>query len=131
MGKTSKPQRRLRALIVEDEAILAFELEIILTELEADVVGVAMSAAQAEKIVQDTQPDFITMDIDILGACNGIVAAQDIFEKYGVRSIFVTANCGAAMRRQAGPCKALGWVEKPLDKLKLANVVRQLELCQI
>lgn len=117
------PRRPLRVLIVEDEAIIAMELEMLLEELGAQIVGTATSAAEAEAIVRAQRPDCVTMDISINGDRDGVNAAVKIFEQYGVRSIFVSAYGNAATRARAEPANPLGWVRKPIDKADLNEVL--------
>lgn len=121
------PRAPLRALIVEDELIIAMELEMILEELNVEVVGIAINATEAEAIVAATKPDCITMDINIQGDRDGVVTARDIYEKYGIRSIFVSAYGNAAMRILAAPANPLGWVRKPIEKEDLQDILLRLD----
>ena len=56
------------------------------------VVGIAVSADEAVRIAQGEQPDVALVDIRLVGARDGIDAAHEIFSRFGVPSIFVTAN---------------------------------------
>ena len=122
------PRSQLRVVIVEDEAIIAMELEMLLEDLNAEVVGRAMSAADAEALVESLRPDFLTMDINIRGDRDGVTAARDIFDKYGVRSIFISAHGDQETRTRAEPAQPLGWVGKPIHIIDLEEAVRQVEL---
>lgn len=112
--------QRLRVLIVDDESTIAMGLEMLLEELEAEVIGVAMSAAEADVLVAVEQPDVVTMDVDIKGDRDGVHAAQSIFENHGIRSIFISGYSDLEMRQRAEPCNAIGWIEKPVQKAALA-----------
>ncbi len=118
---------RLRALIVEDEPIVAMELETLLEELDADVVGIAMSAAEVGDHVMAFRPDFVTMDINIRGDRDGVTVAQEIFDTYGVRSIFVSAYSDVLTRMRAAPCHPIGWIVKPVAKSDLAEILSQMK----
>ncbi len=120
------PRRPLRVVIVEDEAIIAMELEMLIEELGAQIVGTAASAAEAEALVRAQRPDCVTMDISINGDRDGVDAAIKIFEHYGVRSIFVSAYGNAATRAKAEPANPLGWVRKPIDKADLGDILRRV-----
>ncbi len=113
----------LRVVIVEDEVIISMELEMLLEELGAEVVGTAMSASQAEALVAQHRPDFLTMDINIKGDRDGVTAACDIFARFGTRSIFVSAFGDAATKARAAPANAIGWVRKPIVDADLADAV--------
>ncbi|MES2847400.1 MAG: response regulator [Pseudomonadota bacterium] len=121
------PLRPLRVLIVEDEAIIAMGLEILLEELGAVVVGIAMSATEAEELVAAHRPDCATMDISIKGARDGISTAQDILVNFGVRSIFVSAYGDAATRSRAQSANPIAWIRKPIDKTLLQNALAMVK----
>ncbi|MCC5970784.1 MAG: response regulator [Pararhodobacter sp.] len=121
------PRDTLRVVIVEDEAIISMELEMLLEDLNADVVGTAMTAAEAEALVAAHRPDCITMDINIRGDRDGVDAARDIFRKYGVRPIFVTAYGDAETRKRAMPAHPIGWIRKPIEKEELDEMLRRVK----
>lgn len=118
------PRRPLRVVIVEDEAIIAMELEMVLAELGVDVLGVAMSADEAEALVAEQRPDCVTMDINIQGARDGVEAARAIFGKYGIRSVFVSAYGNDETRARAADAQPIGWVMKPVETAQLEEMLR-------
>ena len=122
-GEAAATPRRLRVVIVEDEAIIAMDLELLLEDLNADVMGTAITAAGACALVAQHKPDFVTMDINIKGDRDGISAAQLIYDTYGVRSIFVTSYSDAATKERAAPCHAIAWIKKPIMTADLTKAV--------
>jgi DNA-binding NarL/FixJ family response regulator len=118
------PRRRLRVLVVEDEALIAMEIEDLLAALGHEVVGGAMDAATAVEIAGVLRPDLVTMDVNLRGRGDGIGAAIDIFERYGVRSVFVSAYGGDEMLARAAPARPLGWLVKPIRRERLAALVQ-------
>lgn len=121
------PRQLLRVVIVEDEAIIAMELEMLLADMDVEVVGVAMNAVEAEALVAAERPDCVTMDINIQGERDGVEAARAIFEKYGIRSIFVSAYSNAETRSRAAPAQPIGWVTKPVETAQLDEMLRRIE----
>ena len=117
----------LRVVIVEDEAIISMELEMLLEEIGVEVVGTAMTAATADALVRAHRPDFVTMDINIKGDVDGISAAGDIFARYGIRSIFVSAYGDSETRVRAEKANPLAWVRKPIDVVALEQAVRRVK----
>lgn len=115
--------RPLRVLIVEDEALVAMDLEFMLEEIGAEIVGIAMSAAEAEALVRAEQPDLVTMDINIKGDRDGVSAAKEIYERYGIRPIFISAYSDLATRNRGEPCRPIAWIEKPIDREELAAAI--------
>jgi CheY-like chemotaxis protein len=67
-----------RVLIVEDEQIVAADLERTLRRLGYQVVGLAASGQAAVEQAQQTQPDLVLMDIKLRGALDGVAAAAQI-----------------------------------------------------
>ncbi len=75
-----------RILIVEDEGIVAADLESTLQKLGYTVVGTAATGEQAVEKAEKTAPDLVLMDIRLKGEMDGIDAAEQItarFERSG------------------------------------------------
>jgi len=119
----SSPAAR-RILIVEDNFFVADQCERALTEAGHQVVGIVATAEQALEVMPDRKPDLVLMDIFLAGARDGIDAARDVFERFGVRSIFVSAAFDLAMRNRAEEAQPLGWLPKPFSDGKLVATVR-------
>lgn len=118
------PARRLRVLIVEDEALIAMELEDIVSDAGHDVVGVGMSCAQAVALAEALRPDVATMDVNLKGERDGISAALEIFQRWGIRSIIVSAYSGEALADRAAPAEPLGFLSKPVRHERLAALLQ-------
>ena len=117
-------QRRLRCVVVEDEAIIAIEIEDMLTDLGVEVIGVAMSAAEAVRMAEAERPDLLTMDIRLQGERDGISAAIEIFQRFNIRSIFVSAYVSdPGTRERAAAADPLGWLGKPVRQDLLAKLL--------
>jgi DNA-binding response OmpR family regulator len=113
----------LNILIVEDEALLALELE---SELEAaghTIVGQAMSSAQAKALADSEPTDFAFVDIQLLDGPSGIEVGYHLREK-GVPYVFVTGNLKRIPQDFAG---ALGAIEKPYTMNGLENALAFIE----
>ena len=120
---TTASSRPLRIVIVEDEAIIAMDIEMMLQDLGAEVVGVAMTAAEAVKLTELHRPDCATMDINIKGNRDGVSAAIEIYEVLGIRSIFVSAYGNDETKARAAPAHPFGWVRKPLEMEDLRSAL--------
>jgi two-component system, response regulator PdtaR len=120
-----------RILIVEDDYLVALQFENALTEAGYDVVDIASTAAEAVQMVPDHQPELVLMDIRLAGPRDGIDAAAEIFDRFGVRSIFVSAFTDPATQARAQPARPLAWLSKPVSDHKLVAAVdtalRQIE----
>jgi response regulator of citrate/malate metabolism len=82
---------RPRALIVEDEILIALALEAEMKDLGFDVCGLAANANQAITMAMEDEPDLAVMDVYLNGARDGIETARVLRDLCGVRVVFVTA----------------------------------------
>ncbi len=91
MTSCPSPSPRPRALIVEDEIIIALALETDLNELGFDTCGLVADAREALSIAMDDRPDIAVIDIYLNGARDGIETARMLRELCNVPIVFVTA----------------------------------------
>lgn len=110
----------LRVLIVEDQALLAMELELIVEEAGCAVVGSAMDRAGALAIASRSRPDLALVDINLLDGMTGPAIAEDLVRTYGSAVIFLTAN---PEQIPAGFAGALGALSKPFDDATIRAVI--------
>jgi CheY-like chemotaxis protein len=104
------------ALIIEDEALIALELESHLTDLGYSTFDVAVSPLQAVAAAQARRPDLITADYRILDG-TGVEAVAAIFEAIGpVPLLYVTGNPDAVSGQVNAPI-----VDKPISVRSLAK----------
>jgi DNA-binding response OmpR family regulator len=90
MTQCSSPRRRC-ALIVEDEILIALDLEATMHELGFDICGLVSTADTARSMAMDNQPDVVLMDVNLDGGREGIEAARWLREVCEVPIVFVTA----------------------------------------
>ncbi len=112
----------LRILIVEDDFLVAAEIEAALAE-EGYATTTARSAEDALPLARDERPDLAIMDIRLAGPSDGISAALDILKETGIRCIFATAHHDAATRARANAAAPLGWLAKPYATATLVSLV--------
>lgn len=81
-----------KVLIVEDEAIIAMDLESVVADLGHKVTGVARTRARAVELATTEAPDLMLCDIQLADESSGIDAANEILDQLGERPvIFITA----------------------------------------
>jgi CheY-like chemotaxis protein len=119
---------KLRVLIVEDEFFIALDTEEQLHALGHTVVGTAVSAEEAIRIAGVERPDLVLMDIRLVGHTDGIAAALEIRSRYGVESIFVTANTDPTTLARAQSINPLGVLQKPLTRDRLRAQLARLSV---
>jgi two-component system, response regulator PdtaR len=76
MTMSSGKSRLSRAIIVEDEILIALALEAEMKDLGFDVCGLAANAKQAIAMAMEDKPDLAVMDIYLNGARDGIATAR-------------------------------------------------------
>ena len=79
-------------LIVEDEPLIALDLQDTMLALGFYVCGVAHTQAGARSLADNDHPDVILMDVSLEGGREGIEAARSLREAYGAEVIFVTGS---------------------------------------
>lgn len=117
-------QAAARILIVEDDYLVAAELEAVLTDAGFRVLGVARSAAEAVSVVETERPQLAIVDIRLDGDRDGVELAQALLRDHGVRTIFATAHSDAPTRERAKPARPVAWVAKPYNPTRLVPMIR-------
>jgi CheY-like chemotaxis protein len=125
----SEQTRSPRALIVEDEFLLAVDLEAQIRKLGYDVCGITSNARDALSLAKQEPPDLTIMDIYLNGTRDGIEVARQIRSLFSTPVIFVTAyseDQGLMERiRQQVPEAIV--LPKPLYGSRLADTVARLK----
>lgn len=114
-------QAETRILLVEDEAIVAWDIAETVTRLGYVIVGTADTAEQAVALAESQSPDLILMDIRLSGPEDGIAAAAAIRARTGLRVIYLTAHGDVATMRRAAATEPLGYILKPFSPEGLRN----------
>ena len=78
-------------LIIEDEPLIALQIEAIVSSLGHNVVGIASTHAQAVALFDEHRPSLVLADIQLADGSSGIDAVNEILAKFSVPVIFITA----------------------------------------
>ncbi|SEJ08145.1 CheY chemotaxis protein or a CheY-like REC (receiver) domain [Sphingomonas sp. OV641] len=84
-------QTRARVLIIEDEPIIAMDIETIVRDLGHEVTGVAVTRDEAVALAMEDRPGLVLADIQLADDSSGIDAVKDILHEFQVPVIFITA----------------------------------------
>jgi two-component system, response regulator PdtaR len=76
---------KIRVLIVEDEFLVAWQLETAFRRSNMDVVGVADTVAEAIRLAESERPTVVIMDVRLGGHRDGIDAARELYSRFGLR----------------------------------------------
>ncbi|MCJ2053630.1 response regulator [Methylobacterium sp. J-070] len=110
----------LRILVVEDEALIALELESLLEDLGHVMVGVAGTAAEAIALGRSTTPDVALVDIHLVDGPTGIEVARALSADRRTTVVFMTANAKRIPEDFAG---AIGVIAKPYSERVVASTL--------
>ncbi|WP_375271135.1 response regulator [Sphingomonas sp.] len=114
-----------RVLIVEDEALLAMDIEALVEDAGHQVVGEAASVHELEALPLSAEPDLAFVDLQLALGTNGLDAAKLIRERWARAAvIFVTANPKKIPEDFAG---AHGVIPKPFSRAGLTSALRYIE----
>jgi|SRR5579871_5140552 len=124
-GLDSQPDRAPRILVVEDDFLVASDIEMALQGEGFAVAGVAASADEAIAMAKSNSPDLAIVDIRLYGPRDGVDAAIVMFRDHGIRCVFATAHADETIRARAAAASPLGWLQKPYTMPLLIDIVRR------
>lgn len=107
---------KTKILVVEDNGIMAEQLQQILKRMNYDVPATADSGAGALKEAEKHSPDLVLMDIKLKGDMDGIETAEAIRRRFNVPVIFTTAYVDDKLLKRAKVTEPYGYVMKPFDE---------------
>jgi len=116
MGKT---RSKKRILIVEDQLIIALDLELILKNLGYEVAGIVNTGEESVEFVKNSKPDLVLMDIMLPGDIDGIAAAEVIHKTLDVPIIYLTAHSDEKSLERAHLTGPYGYIVKPIQEREL------------
>ena len=106
-------------IIVEDEGIVAADLEDRLQRWGHMVVAKVASGQRALDEVARLKPDLVLMDIIIEGVMDGVQTAEQIMAQHEIPVIFLTAHADNPTMKRAQLTGPFGYVLKPFDEREL------------
>jgi len=105
-------QKRLRVLIVDDQASIRELLQRQLEKIGHTVVGKASNGLQAIELTESMQPDIVLMDIE-MPKMDGLEATKKIWEKYPRPVVLLTSHDNPEMVSRASQAGAGAYLLKP------------------
>mgnify|MGYP001277990399 FL=1 len=113
----------LAILLVEDEGIVAQDLQETLIHIGYRVAGVASEGVQAVCMAEELHPDLIVMDVGLQGDIDGIQAARMILERSHIPVIFLTGHRDTETLQRAVRAGPLGYILKPFQEVELRSAI--------
>ena len=121
MNKGTSP---VSVLIVEDEALIAMDLRFTVESLGFNALGTAFSGEESLRKVETLHPDVVLMDIKLRGDMDGLTAAAEIYARFRIPVIYLSAYTDEVTidrTRRPGSCGCLPKPFEPADLFKAIN----------
>ncbi|MGH6923935.1 MAG: response regulator [Propylenella sp.] len=120
-----RDESRVGVLIVEDEFLVALEMEQMLIEANHEVLAIVDSERAAVTEDERLEPDIILMDI-ALRRGDGIAAARTIRQRRDVPVIFVSANADPDTLARAAEVQPAAYIRKPFGGPELLGTLNEV-----
>ena len=116
--------KQTKILIVEDEGIVAEDIQSRLQHRGYKVVGKAVSGEEAIQLAEDEKPDLVLMDIRLKGEMDdGIEAARQIRTRFDIPVIYLTAYADEDTIQRAKLTEPFGYLLKPFEERELHTAI--------
>ncbi len=115
--------RKAKVLVVEDEKIIARDIESTLKRIGHESAGSVAKGEEAVSLAGKLNPDLILMDITLKGDMDGIEAAKIINETLGIPVIYITAHQDEDTIEKTKETNPYGYITKPLDDRDLGTAI--------
>ncbi|MCL1466826.1 hybrid sensor histidine kinase/response regulator [Argonema galeatum] len=112
-----------KILIVEDEIIVAEDVAVRLKKLGYIVTDIVTTGEEAIERAEHTKPDLVLMDIVLEGDIDGVIAAEEIRNRFNIPIVFLTAYADEKTLHRAKLTDPFGYILKPFHQKDLqANI---------
>jgi DNA-binding LytR/AlgR family response regulator len=112
-------EQPIRILIVEDNVIIADDMQSMLEEIGYEIVDNVIVYEQAVEVLKNKDVDLVLIDIILASDKTGIDLGKHIRENYNIPFIFVTSNSDRATVENAKTVKPNGYLVKPFEQQDL------------
>ena len=106
-------------LIVEDNTMVAEDCRDCLISLGYRVLSIAASGEEAIRKAETDRPDAVLMDIQLRGEMDGIEAAEQIYSRFDIPVLFLSAYSDPELLQRAKRVGAFGYLLKPFEEREL------------
>ena len=118
-----RANERLRFIVVEDDALIAFELAQTIEGSGGEIIGTAATADDAAMLAADTAPDVVVIDLHLKGRGDGLSAAQAIRKRCPAAVLFITGSADAAVIARVRAFNGSAPLFKPLRYGELPGAI--------
>ena len=122
-GRELAAQIATDVLIIEDEILIALDLEQLVENLGHRTIGIARTRAEAIALAKVNRPGLILADIQLADGSSGLEAVNDLLNSFEVPVIFITAHPERFLTGERPEPAFL--VSKPYQKSTVSALVSQ------
>ena len=112
-----------RIVIVEDEGLIAADLQVRLERAGYQVPGIAASGGEALQVIRAQSPDLVLMDIRLAGDLDGIQVADKVRQEFDIPIVYLTAFEDRETLQRASATQAFGYIKKPIASASLQGSI--------
>src|SRR5579872_3078769 len=112
-----------KIVIVEDEGLIANDLKGRLTAVGYIVPAIAASSSEALRVIRQSAPDLVLMDIRIKGSLDGIQVAEKVRAEFDIPVVYLTAYEDRGTLERAAETQAYGYIKKPIVSASLQGSI--------
>jgi PAS domain S-box-containing protein len=121
--------QRARILLVEDEGIIAEDIQMSLQDFGYEVCAIAATGEDAVAMAQLLRPDLVLMDVVLQGSMDGIEAAHQINSTLRIPIVYLTAYADNTILERAKITEPFGYLTKPFRDVELNSTI-EMALCK-
>lgn len=114
-----------KILIVEDQRIVAKDLQHRVAQLGHRPLGIVTNGKDAIRSANELRPDVVLMDISLEGPLDGIQAAEEIGSRVMTSIVYVTAHSDQATLERANRTHPSGYLIKPVEDEDLKQALER------
>lgn len=115
--------KKARVLVVEDEKIIAKDIESTLKRIGHESAGSVARGEDAIIMTEKEKPDMVLMDITLKGEMDGIEAAKIINDRFSIPIVYITAHQDEDTIEKTKGTNPYGYITKPLDDRDLSTAI--------
>ncbi len=112
-----------KILVVEDESIIALDIQSSLVNAGYNVVAIATCADEALDLTAQFSPDLVLMDIRLRGETDGVEAAEKIRREFDLPVVYLTAHADENTLKRAKLTEPFGYILKPFEDRELITTI--------
>jgi len=116
--------RAPRVLIVEDETIIAMDIQYVLENSGFHVSDIVSTGEESIEKASLMHPDVILMDIKLKGKMDGVNAAKKIYKKFQIPILYVSAYDNDKALKNLQSVKCFGFLNKPFEENELKTAIK-------